>query len=115
MPMGGSYMNDRPDQVREEACSVLADMRQWEISPARWEEIAAILSDLALGLAQNDLDAVAAATIQMELAGPVRLIKIGAQAQPPPTPVRERINRLIDQLSGESKDSKDPKNPKDDT
>jgi hypothetical protein len=94
-------MTEDPQQVREDAVHVLEDLRLLELSPARWEGIAGILEALAAEVAVGDLSNLAEATIQLELAGPVRLIRIGAvPSEPPPPLVRERINQLIHTLSG---------------
>jgi hypothetical protein len=94
-------MPDQPEQVLQDAVHVLEDLLVWELSPARWEGIAGILDALAAEVADSDLSNLAEATIQLELAGPVRLTRIGATpTEPPPPRVRERINQLIHRLSG---------------
>jgi hypothetical protein len=95
-------LSDLPGQIRQEALSVLRGMRLWKLPHTRWEAIAGILASMTAELEAGNLDAVAEATVQLEIAGPVRLDWIGAPpAEEPPPPVRERINRLIHQLSGE--------------
>jgi hypothetical protein len=52
-------------------------------------------------LAAADLDALAAATADLELAGPLRITRIGATPVVPPTPpVRDLLNRLVFSLGG---------------
>lgn len=93
-------MSDRLTQLKDDAANVLQDALSWELSPARWEGISAILQALESDLAEQDIDAIADAVAQLELAGPVRLTSIGAPpVTPPPPKVRERINQLIHQLS----------------
>jgi CATRA-associated small protein len=94
-------VTDQPQQVVEDAVHVLADLLLLELSPARWEGIAGILEALAAEVAVSDLSNLGEATIQLELAGPVRITRIGAlPTEPPPPRVRERINQLIHTLSG---------------
>jgi hypothetical protein len=88
-------------QVRQDARSVLQDMLSWRLSAARWEAIAGSVEALAAYLDLGDLAAAREIVIQLELAGPVRITRIGAAApQPPPGAVRERVNQLIHRLSG---------------
>jgi hypothetical protein len=99
-------VTDHPQQVLQDAVHVLEDLLLLELSPARWEGIAGILEALATEVAASDLSNLTEATIQLELAGPVRITRIGAMpTEPPPPRVRERINQLIHSLSG--KDTND--------
>jgi hypothetical protein len=103
--IGRDYVTDwRTDdlaEVRRDALSVLRDMLGWRLSTARWEAIAGSVEALAAYLDLGDLAAARDIVIQLELAGPVRITRIGAvPAQPPPPPVRERVNHLIHRLSG---------------
>ena len=98
-------MTDGSAQIQEDALNVLRDVLLWELSPARWEGIAGVLEALAADLELGDLGTLAEATIELELAGPVRITRIGATpTEPPPPPVRERINQLIHSLSGQARD-----------
>lgn len=99
-------MTDHERQVLEDAIHVLEDLLLWELTAARWEGVAGILEAVAAEVAADDLSNLAEATIQLELAGPVRITRIGAMpTEPPPPRVRERINQLIHRLSG--KDTND--------
>jgi hypothetical protein len=98
---GRNQVTERTQQVLQDAVHVLQDLLLWELSPARWDGIAGILDALAAEVADSDLSNLAEATIQLELAGPVRITRIGAAStEPPPPRVRERINQLIHSLSG---------------
>jgi hypothetical protein len=88
-------------EVRQDALSVLRDLLSWELSEARWEGIAGSVEALAAYLDLGDLADAREMVIQLELAGPVRITRIGAvPSQPPPPRVRERVNQLIHRLSG---------------
>ncbi len=89
------------EEVRQDAVSVLQDMLSWRLSTARWDSIAGSVEALATYLDLGDLAAARDIVIQLELAGPVRITRIGAlPSQPPPPPVRDRVNQLIHRLSG---------------
>jgi len=99
--MERNQVTDHPQQVLQDAVLVLEDLLLLELSSARWEGIAGILEALATEVAGGDLSNLTEATIQLELAGPVRMTRIGAlPTEPPPPRVRERINQLIHSLSG---------------
>lgn len=88
-------------EVRHDALSVLPDVLSWRLSTARWEAIAGGVEALAAYLDLGDLAGAREIVIQLELAGPVRITRIGAVPQEPPPPrVRERVNELIHRLSG---------------
>jgi hypothetical protein len=94
-------MDDHTARIQRDALTVLQDLLRWELSAARWDGVAGALDALAVGLELDDLDTLTKATIQLEQAGPVRITRIGATpTEPPPPPVRERTNQLIQRLSG---------------
>jgi hypothetical protein len=87
--------------VRAEALDVISDALQWRLTNARWEAIAQVLAAMAAALAEGDVAALSAATADLELAGPLRLVKIDATSVvPAPPQIRERMNRLVHSLSG---------------
>jgi CATRA-Associated Small Protein len=95
-------MTDQSAQIRDEALSVLRDVLEWSLTPARWEDVAGTLDGLGTGLDLADpgqLGALAEATIALELAGPVRITKIDKSAVPAPEGVRDRVNQLIHELT----------------
>jgi hypothetical protein len=94
-------MTDRQEQITADALTVVRHIGTWEVPSARWDVIATTLAALAAALDAGNLDSVEEATIQLELSAPERLIKIGAPVQPPPPPVRERLNELVQRLSGQ--------------
>ena len=98
------------EEVRQDAVSVLQDMLSWRLSTARWDAISGSVEALATYLDLGDLAAARDIVIQLELAGPVRITRIGAvPPQPPPPPVRERVNQLIHRLSGGESGAVGPK------
>jgi hypothetical protein len=80
---------------------MLQDTLSWRLSAARWDAIAGSVEALATYLDLGDLAAARDIVIQLELASPVRITRIGAiPSQPPPPLVRDRVNHLIYRLSG---------------
>lgn len=95
-------MTDREDAlIRDDALNILRDILEWKLSKVRWETVAVLLDTMAADPA--DLDAVSAVTTKLEMAGPVRITRIGATpTEPPPPKVLERVNTLVDKLSRQS-------------
>jgi hypothetical protein len=94
--------------VRAEALDVVSDIDQWRLADARWQAIDQVLAAMAAALETDDLEALAAATAELELAGPVRITRIGATpVVPPPPQVRDRLNLLVHALGGTSAGERD--------
>jgi hypothetical protein len=100
--------------IRPAAIQVLEYILRLELSPARWEQLAAII-DIAIDAeAAGDLAGLRAATVELELAGPVRVVRIGAaEAGPPPPKVRERANILVHKLESPKVEEKDDEEDRD--
>jgi hypothetical protein len=81
-------------EARTEALDVLSDARLWQLAEARWQAIEQILIAMDAALARGDLDALAAATADLELAGPLRIIPIGP-AIGPTQAARDLLNKLV--------------------
>jgi hypothetical protein len=87
--------------VRAEALDVVSDALQWRLADARWIGIERVLAAMDTAIAANDVAALATATADLELAGPVRIIRIGTvPVGPPPSAIRDRLNRLVHSLGG---------------
>jgi hypothetical protein len=87
--------------ARAEALAVVSDALQWRLAEARWQAIKQVLIGMDAALAAGDLDALAGATADLELAGPLRITRIGATpVVPPAPPVRDLLNRLVYSLGG---------------
>jgi hypothetical protein len=85
--------------VRAEALDIISDVLQWRLADGRWRAIQQVLAAMDDALAAGDVDALAAATADLELAGPLRITRIGAPPIVPPTPpVRDLLNRLVHSL-----------------
>jgi hypothetical protein len=96
-------MNDQEAEIYRDGLTILRGLLTWELSPARWEGVMAILEAMATSLELGDRDTMAKATVDLERIGPVRFKRIGAESKdPPPAPVRERTNELIHRLSGKA-------------
>lgn len=103
-PSGGPPADWEPGDdadVRAEALDVISDALEWRLAEARWQAIEQVLSAMEAALEADNMDALAAATADLELAGPLRITRIGATpVVPPTTPVRDRLNQLVHSLGG---------------
>lgn len=86
-------------QVQAEALDVLSEALLWQLSESRWQKIEPVLAAMAAALQSGDTDALAAATADLELAGPLRITPIGRAVGPTP-PVRDLLNKLVHALGG---------------
>jgi hypothetical protein len=87
--------------VRADALDVLSDALSWRLADARWAAIDQVIAAMSAALEADDVAALAAATADLELAGPVRITRIGAvPVVPPPPAVRDRLNQLVHSLGG---------------
>jgi hypothetical protein len=86
-------------EVRTEALDVLSDAFHWQLAAARWQAIEQILVAMDAALTSGDIDELAAATADLELAGPLRIIPIGPATGPTPT-ARDLLNKLVHSLGG---------------
>jgi hypothetical protein len=90
-----------PPSVRDEALDVIKDALRWQLAEARWQAIEQILGAMDAALESGDPQAVSAATVELEMAGPLRITRIGGTpVVSPPPPVRDRLNRLVFSLGG---------------
>lgn len=98
-PLGGD--SSETVVARAEALGAASDALEWRLTGKRWESVEQVLAAMAAALATNDLEALKAATAELEVAGPVRIVRIGAPpVVPPPPQVRDRLNRLVYSLGG---------------
>jgi hypothetical protein len=82
---------------------VIEDALRWQLPEARWRGIEQALGAIDAALVADDPEALVAATVRLELAGPMRITRIGgAPVVPPPPPLRDRLNRLVFALGGVS-------------
>jgi CATRA-associated small protein len=87
--------------VRAEALDVISDALSWRLAGTRWAAIEQVLVAMDAALAAGDVTALATATTDLELAGPVRITRIGADpVVPPPPAIRDRLNQLVHSLGG---------------
>ena len=98
--------------VRAEALDVISDALQWRLADARWQAVEQVLVAMDAALTAGDLAALAAATADLELAGPLRITRIGTPpVLPPPPPIRDRLNQLVYSLDGMPAAKQQPGNP----
>jgi hypothetical protein len=84
-----------------DALDALQEASQWQLTDAKWAAVEQILDAMQTALESRDLEALVAATTDLELAGPLRLLKIGTkQPVEAPPPTRDRLNRMVDSLGG---------------
>jgi hypothetical protein len=97
-----------PD-LRHDAVSALGDALRWRLSPERWSEVDSVVDRMTSAVRTDDVEELRAAVIDLELAGPVRITRIGdPQARPAPEPVRERVNHLVHDLDEPPHEGGDP-------
>lgn len=86
-------------EANAEALAILGYVLTWQMQPERWAEAEQIIGALAEAVANGDVPAMTLQTANLELLGPLRVIRMGelgeAEMLPPPDPVRERVNHLI--------------------
>ncbi|MFB7943902.1 CATRA system-associated protein [Kitasatospora phosalacinea] len=90
------------DAVRRDALDLLGELPAWQLPAAGWQRVATALAAAAEAAAATDAEALDAALADLELAGPVRITRLGSTpVLPPPPPVRERTNHLVHALGGD--------------
>jgi hypothetical protein len=90
------------------ALDVLMDVQGWWLPQARWTRVTEIVQSIDKALSAGDPVALEAATIDLELASPIRITRVGATPQvPAPAPVRERINRMVHTLTSDGGTDRD--------
>lgn|SRR5512146_2492949 len=92
-------------EIRAEALDALSDAFRWKLAEERWQEIHGVLARMASALESGDVAALAEATAHLELAGPLRIVPIGAAAGPPPE-VRDLLSGLVHALGGVTVDQR---------
>lgn len=94
-------------EVMSDALDLLADALHWRLAEARWNQVDAIVQTLEEALAAEDVAQIHAATVELELIGPTRILRIGTVSRlPPPSQVRERIGRAEQRLREMSVDGR---------
>lgn len=89
------------DDVREDALDVLQDVLVWRLTGSRWRAVEQALEMMAGALTVGDSAVFRAAIYDLELAGPVRAVRVeDASTLPVPQRVWERINELVHTLDG---------------
>jgi hypothetical protein len=95
----------------QDAVDVLDDLVLWELAPQRWEQVDRILAWIDRALRARDGDDLRAAVAELELSGPVRILRIGGNQQTPvPPPVLDRRNALVHTLTRDGdRDQRQPR------
>ncbi|MFF5140585.1 CATRA system-associated protein [Streptomyces sp. NPDC013157] len=89
------------DETRTDVLEILGDLLEWRLPPHRWDRVQALVDALAEALAAGDGDGVRDVTAELELSGPVRITRIGADpVLPAPPHTRDQANHLVHSLGG---------------
>jgi hypothetical protein len=97
------------DETKTEALDVLTEILSWRMPDPQWNHIADLVETMASALTTGDAGKLRTATIDLELASPFRVTRIGAtDRQSPPQKVQDRVNHLIHSLGGDSKGQEKP-------
>lgn len=85
-----------------DALDVLQDLVLWELAPERWAQVDQLVARIGVAFAAGDDDELREAVAALELSGPVRATRIGAnQVSGIPEPVLDRRNTLVHELGRE--------------
>ncbi|WP_431908255.1 CATRA system-associated protein [Micromonospora carbonacea] len=89
-----------PRMIRE-LIAMLREAQDWRLTDGQWQEVGHLVEDAEKALAGGDAAALRRLIDTLEVAGEVRITRIGATStpQPVPPPIRDRLNRLVHQLS----------------
>ncbi|MGK5685120.1 CATRA system-associated protein [Actinoplanes sp. URMC 104] len=88
------------DETVRDAVDVLQDLVLWEMSAQRWEHVEATLHRIERALADGDAAELREAVAELEVSGPVRILRIGTRTTtgiPPRT--LDRRNALVHALT----------------
>jgi hypothetical protein len=81
---------------RAEALDVVSDALRWLLTETRWPAVEQLVVAMETAVETADRNALEEATAELELAGPLRMTRIGAvPLVPPPPRVLDRLNRLV--------------------
>ncbi|WP_144082587.1 CATRA system-associated protein [Micromonospora sp. DH13] len=91
-----------PRMIRD-LISMLREAQGWRLTDGKWQEVGRLVEDVEKALAGGDDAALRRVIDTLEVAGEVRITRIGASTpQPVPPRLRDRLNRLVHQLSPSS-------------
>jgi hypothetical protein len=95
------------DETAQDAVDVLRDLVLWEMTAQRWEHVAEILRRIDTALTAGDADELREAVAELELSGPVRILRIGSKTVTGiPQPVLDRRNTLVHALTAGRSDER---------
>ncbi len=100
-----------PAEIFNDAYLAISDAIQWQLPEERWEAIGQILTVMDATIKAGDIAGLAEATAELEVAGPLRLTRIGGTPIVPPNPEVRRLlgdlEYVLDPPSTRSVQSKD--------
>jgi hypothetical protein len=92
-------VTDDASRARLDASQILQQAVGWRLSTARWALVSELITALDAAQSSGDIEALTAAATELELVGPVRIVRMGSAEQtPPPASLRERANSLVHRL-----------------
>jgi hypothetical protein len=92
------------DETLHDALDVLRALVLWKMTPQRWDHVAEILRWIDAALDAGDATELRRATVELEISGPVRILRIGSKdVTGVPPPVLDRRNTLVHKLTSETR------------
>jgi hypothetical protein len=93
---------DHADDTLAEVLDLVEDIDEWLLPRARWADVADLIVALSTAADVKDMTSIRSATAELRLISPLRVKLIGEEpAEPPPPPVRDRLNVLLHKLQSE--------------
>jgi len=96
------------DETVQDAVDVLRDLVLWEMTSQRWAHVEEVLRRIGAALAARDGRELREAVAELEISGPVRMLRIGSKpAEGIPAPVLDRRNVLVHSLTADERPEDD--------
>jgi hypothetical protein len=93
---------DHADDALAEALDLVENIDEWLLPRARWTDVADLIAALSTAADVKDMASIRSATAELRLLSPLRVKMIGEEpVEPPPPPVRDRLNILLHRSQSE--------------
>ncbi|MEV6644255.1 CATRA system-associated protein [Amycolatopsis sp. NPDC051371] len=94
--------DDRAEDAIAEALDLLEELDEWLLPQARWIDVGDLIVTLSTAVEGGDIAGIRNATGGLRQISPVRVKRLGEEpTEPPPPPVRDRLNILVHRLQSE--------------